>query len=125
MKKLLLTISLLVLLFSFTSHASEYTWVELPNPGGDTLWYDPTTIEIDEGVGSVLLKSYNASRKEHLMFWFIVDCEAKKCYITGALLVDENDKAISPPSDVVLEGIIKSDSTLYNLLCTRFIKDEI
>lgn len=117
MKKLFLIIPLLVLLFSFTSHASEYTWVELPNPGGDTLWYDPTTIEIDEGVGSVLLKSYNATRKEHLMFWMVIDCEAKKCYIVGTLVIDENDKAISPPDEEVSEGIIKSDSVLYNMLC--------
>ncbi len=119
MKKLFLIIPLLVLLVSFTSHASEYTWVELDNPGGDTLWYDPTTIEIDEGVGSVLLKSYNATRKEYLMFWMIVDCEAKKCYITGALLVDENDKAISPPDDTVLGGTITPGSVLYNMLCPK------
>lgn len=119
MKRLFFIIPLLVLLFSFTSQASEYTWVELSNPGGDTLWYDPTTIEIDEGVGSVLLKSYNDSRKEYLMFWFIIDCAAKKCYITGALLVDENDKAISPPDDTVLEGIITPGSVLYNMLCPK------
>jgi len=119
LKKLFLIIPLLVLLVSFTSHASEYTWVELPNPGGDTLWYDPTTIEIDEGIGSVLLKSYNAARKEYLMFWMIVDCAANKCYIVGTLVVDENDKAISPPDDTVLEGIITPGSVLYNMLCPK------
>lgn len=119
MKKLLLVIPLLVLLFSFVSHAGEYTWVELSNPGGDTLWYDPTTIEIDESVGSVLLKSYNTARNEYLMFWMIIDCAANKCYMVGTLVVDENDKAISPPDDTVSEGIIKSDSVLYNMLCPK------
>jgi len=106
-----------MLLFSITSYASEYTWVELDNPGGDTLWYDPATIEFDEGIGSVLLKSYNKSRNEYIMFWFIVDCAAKKCYMVGALVVDGNDKAISPPDEEVLEGNITPDCDLYKMLC--------
>lgn len=118
MKKLFLIIPLL-LLFFFSGQAYCYTWVELPNPGGDTLWYDPTTIEIDEGVSSVLLKVYKEKSKTYLMLWFIVECETKKCYMVGTFVVDENDKAISPPDDTVLEGIITSSSVLYNMLCPK------
>jgi len=104
-------------LFFFSGQAYSYTWVELPNPGGDSLWYDPSTVEFDEGIGSVLMKSYNSAKKEYLMFWIVIDCEAKKCYLAGALVVDKEDKAISAPTEQVLEGTIKPDSFLYTLLC--------
>lgn len=118
MKKLLLIIPLLVL-FSFSGQAYSYTWVELSNPGGSSLWYDPTTIEFDEGIGSVLIKSYNPKTNVYTMFWFVVDCGANKCYMVGALTIDKDDKAISPPDDSVLEGTIKSGSILYELVCPK------
>lgn len=127
MKKLLLIIPLLVLLFSFTSLAHSYTWVNLGDYEDDVIWYDPSTIEIGEGVASALLKIDNGG--EHVMLWIVIDCPVKKYYLVGAMLVDENDKALSPPdedeySDFIMEG----DSPfyhLYQMLCPKSVKDEI
>lgn len=50
LKKSLLIIPLLVLLFSFTSQAGEFTWVKLGDYENGAVWYEPTTIEKYEGV---------------------------------------------------------------------------
>ncbi len=128
MKKLLLIIPLLMLFFSFTNPAHSYTWVKLDDYENGTIWYEPSTIEKDEGVSSVLIKT-RTKEDENIVVWMVIDCEAKKYYLVGALLVDENDKALEFDDDQ-LEGdiIFEKESAakdLYNMLCTKAVKKHL
>lgn len=113
MKNILLAVLLLGLLFSFTTPAYSYTWVEL----GDyysvdesyvngKVWYDPSTIKKD-GIGSVLIKIYYPKTKENIMVWMAIDCEAKKGTLANPVLVDQNDNSLSSE-----EGETEVDITL-------------
>lgn len=116
-KKILL---LTFLTFLIAAPGYCYTWVQL-TPEDNNLWYDPTTIEIDKPIGSVLIKSYFVEDKSYIMAWVIIDCKEKKYYIVGALAVDENDKAISPPDGRDVSGQISKGGPkmkiFYNMLC--------
>lgn len=118
MKKTLLIV--IVLTFLTVTPGYCYTWVQL-TPEDDNFWYDPTTIEIDEPIGAVLIKTYSVEDKSCVMAWVIIDCKAKKFYIVGALLVDENDKAIAPPDGKDISGQISQGGPkmeiLFRMLC--------
>lgn len=134
MKNVLLIALLLGLVFSFTTPAYSYNWVNLGDYHSDdksdvscTVWYDPSTIEKEEGISSVLIKIYYPETQEDIMVWMVIDCEAMKCYLVGALLVDENDKALEfDDGDAVdLDIVIGSGSVaeqFYHMLCPNAVK---
>lgn len=127
LKKSLLAILLLMFLFFFTSPAYCYTWVKLGDYPYGTVWYEPTTIETDEDIGSVLIKVHYPKDDKNIIGWIVTDCKAKRYNLVGVLAVDKNDKALKYDegdefeSDIV-PGSESAAEDLYKMLCPKTVK---
>jgi hypothetical protein len=111
----------------FINPAYCYTWVKLGEYKYGTVWYEPTTIEINEIISSVLVKTYYLESKEYIVVWVVIDCQAKKYSIVNAVLVNENDKALdlkeTELQDTIIPGSAAED--LYKMFCAKTTEEDV
>ena len=124
----ILLLSLLGLVL-FISQAHSYTWVKLGDYENSTAWYEPTTIEKEEVVSSVLIKMYYPKNNQCTAAWMGIECEAKKYTLLCAPAVDENDKALDLDEGQTEDNIISASGFpaehLYQLLCPELPKKQV